>query len=409
MKLFNRPLLLILVLAALLTGCNMFSPKDQDQAAHSTANTTPANTTDDSSQSQGQNAHQSKPGSYADIWDRVRAGYGLPAVSDSKVSSYTRMYNQRYLNNFSTMAEPYLHYVVSEMEANGIPLELALIPVIESSYNPHVVSPSNTAGIWQFIPETGRNFGLKQNSGYSGRKDVVASTAAVIRYLKKLHSDFNQDWLLALAAYNAGEGTVSRAIERNQRAGKATDFWSLPLPQHTQTYIPRLMALAKVVANPQRYNLSLKAIPDTPYFVKVPLDRQINLAQAAKQADMDGNALKKLNSGMTGWLTPSTGGYQVLVPTADAAAFIRQLNNLPHTAAIPETSDTVAAKPKQGKQNKTAANTNGSYTVKSGESLWTIAKAQNTSVNSLAKLNNISPKSVLKPGQKLLLLSQTAP
>lgn len=419
MKVSIRPLLIILMAAALLTSCSMFNAKNQ--TAHKPAPET-GTQIDADSQPQTSQANPIKPSKYANIWDRVRDGYGLPAVSDSRVNTYLRNYNQRYLTTFSTLAEPYIYYVVSEMEANGIPLELALIPVIESSYNPHVVSPSNTAGIWQFIPETGRNFGLKQTSGYSGRKDVVASTAAVIRYLKKLHSDFDQDWLLVLAAYNSGEGTVANAIEKNKRAGKATDFWSLPLPAHTQTYVPRLIALAKVVANPQRFNLSLNPIPDTPYFVKVNVDRQINLAQAAKQANIDANALKKLNSGMSGWVTPA-GGYQVLVPVADAANFAVQLNNLPPLAAssIPETTDTPAAK--SGKQDKTRARTakttkesaakqssaKEGYTVKSGENLWSIAKAQNTSVNALAKLNNLSSKSVLKPGQKILVLSQANP
>lgn len=399
--------LLLIALTILLSSCHIFTGKDQQQSAPSQSTSSSSHQSEQTqSTSQYQLASPRSDSKYSNVWDRVSAGYGLPAVNDSKINSYLRWHsnNQSYINRFSVQAEPYLYYVVSEMEANGIPLEMALIPIIESSYNPHVVSPSNTAGIWQFIPQTGKNFGLKQNSGYNGRKDVVASTAAAIRYLKKLSADFNQDWLLVIAAYNAGEGTVARAIEKNKRAGKATDFWSLPLPKHTQTYIPRLIALSKVIANPQRYNVSLKEIPNTPYFVKVSLDKPINLSQAARAANLDPNALKKLNSGMNGWLTSPTGEYPVLVPVADAEEFTRQLDNLPRIAAAThsETNESTTANSGGGKPTKHAT-----HTVKSGESLWTIAKSQNTSVSKLAKLNNLSAKSVLKPGQKLRVIQTT--
>ncbi|HWV16663.1 MAG TPA: transglycosylase SLT domain-containing protein [Cellvibrio sp.] len=413
MKVSHRPLFILLLLSLILSGCSFFSPKEQSKPQDSSAQAQP-----EAPQPEAVGKVDAMPSDrdsrYSNIWDRIRSGYGLPTVSDSRLGNPARWYanKQSYINRFAGQAEPYLYYVVSEMEANGLPLELAFIPIIESSYNPHVISPSNTAGIWQFIPETGRNFGLKQNSWYNGRKDVIASTDAAIRYLKKLHDNFNSDWLLVVAAYNAGEGNISRAIERNRRAGKATDFWSLQLPKHTQDYIPQLLILAKVIANPSAHNVSLPAIANTPYFVKVNVSKQVNIAQVAKQANMDANELKKLNSGLNGWLT-SPGGQQLLVPVADAGEFTAQLNTMPTLAAIATDAEETAADKKStasGKKPKQARNESSAYyTVKSGENLWSIAKAQKISVKALAKLNEISLNAVLKPGQKLLLLSQATP
>lgn len=479
MKVSSRQFLVLILVSTLLAGCSVFSSKNTDKAQTTETAPETAQPVAETQHHKNHTTNQHSNSNYNNIWDRVRDGYGLPSVSDSQLSSNLRWFSskQSYFNRFTDQAEPYLYYVVSEMEANDIPLELALIPVLESSYDPNIKSPSNTAGIWQFVPETGRNFGLKQNSWYNGRKDVIASTDAAIRYIKKLNSDVNGDWLLTIAAYNAGEGTVNNAIEKNKRAGKPTDFWSLPLPKHTKEYIPQLIALSKVIANPQRYNISLKAIPDTPYFVKVNVDKQINLAQAAKQANIDPNELKKLNAGMNGWLTSPLGGHQLLVPVENAAEFTLQLDSLPKPAKIqwqehvakkgetvasvaklygvdagtissinnlqktqlqagqrlqiplsptsisPEATSSESTKVvadnkssnKRDKQNKNAKQEQPAkeartyYTVKSGENLWTIAKAQKISVNTLAKINDLSLNSTLKPGQKLLLLSQATP
>ncbi len=403
---------------------------------------------------------QNEDGSYNSIWDRIRNGYGLPEVNNDPINNQLRWYsnNQGHVNHFTAQCQPYLYYVVSEMETNGLPLELALLPIIESSYDPTVMSPSHAAGIWQFIPQTGKNFGLKKNNWYDGRKDVVASTEAAIRYLKKLHTMFDNDWLLAIAAYNAGEGTVARAIEKNKRAGKPTDFWSLPLSKQTQSYVPHLLALAKVISDPKQYDLTLNAVTNDPYFVKINVASQINLAQAAKLAAIDAGELKKLNAGFNGWLTHPTESCPVLVPIADAAAFTLQLESLPklaikqwqeHTVkkgetlssiakhygvsvdtittinnvkksslrlgqqlqiplsapftdpSMTEADELLAARKQQKEAGKTIY-----YTVKPGENLWSIAKAQNISRDTLAQLNHLSATSKLKPGQKILMLSQ---
>src|SRR5690606_31741321 len=181
------------------------------------------------------------------------------------------------------------------------------------------------AGIWQIVPNTGKSFGLEQIGWYDGRRDIVASTDAAIRYLKQLHAMFDEDWLLALAAYNAGQGTLRRAIKKNQRQGKPTDFWSLPLPKQTQAYVPRLLALSRVIAEPASYDLTLASIPNDPYFTPIDLDSQINLAQIALLADIDVKEIQQLNAGYSQWLTDPARPHQVLVPVAAAPTFLSHL------------------------------------------------------------------------------------
>lgn len=180
-----------------------------------------------------------------------------------------------------------MHYVVERLEERNMPLELALLPVIESAYNPFALSRSNAAGLWQFIPATGQHFNLRQTNFYDGRRDITASTNAALTYLERLHDMFNGDWMLALAAYNAGEGTVSRAIERNEKLGLPTDYWNLPLPQETQDYVPKLLALSQIVMAPDSYGISLNPINNEPYFQAVRVKRGIDLSSVAALANLD--------------------------------------------------------------------------------------------------------------------------
>jgi len=454
-----KPSLLVLPLStaislSVLVGCDTLSPKKSSEQTQSI----PASDNNISArQSVAPGIAAPSQRSYDNIWDRIRAGYGLPATSNTAIDAQIRFYtsNKKYFSKVTEQSEPYLHYVVTQMQAANIPLELALLPFVESAYNPSAVSPGN-AGMWQLAAATGKNFGLKQNSWYDGRKDVVASTDAAIRLLNKLHTMFDGDWLLAVAAYNAGEGTIQQAVEKNRRAGKPTDFWSLPLNQTTTGYIPQLLALSKIIANPERYDFQLAAIPDTPYFVKINVDSQINFADAARNTDIDVTQLKKLNAGYSGWLTDPTGPHQLLVPVADAASFTLKLDSLPkipnqkwqeHVVKKGDNLDAIAKKygvasatirstnnlkanglsvgqrlqipltplpANQYDNEKVVADNqvskdstqNNYYTVKSGENLWSIARAQKTSVNNLAQLNDMDPQASLKPGQKLIVLSQ---
>jgi membrane-bound lytic murein transglycosylase D len=387
MIMINRPLLIAISFIALLTSCNSIGLKKTEQVAP-TPQTTPAITVAPET--------QPKEPKYDSVWDRIRSGYALPQTSNSTIDAQIRFYTskKKYFYGVMQQSEPYLYFVASEMQVNGMPMELALLPFIESSYNPTASSPGNqNVGMWQFGAATGRTFGLKQNNWYDGRKDVIASTEAAIRLLKKLYARFDNDWLLAVAAYNAGDGTIQKAIDKNRRAGKPTDFWSLPLNKTTQGYIPQLLALSKIVADPNVYDFALYPIPDVPYFVKVNVGSQINIAQAAQHSALDAGLLRKLNAGFKNGITDPTEPRDLLVPIDAAATFRLQLDSLPKQAIAQPTAH----------QGKTQALY---HTVKQGESLWSIAKAKNTSPEALARLNNISTKSALQLGQKLIVSNQ---
>ncbi|MCL5801563.1 MAG: transglycosylase SLT domain-containing protein, partial [Gammaproteobacteria bacterium] len=233
--------------------------------------------------------------------------------------------DQERLGETLTRAEPYLYFVLEEIEKRQMPTEIALLPLIESAYQPLAQSDQGAAGMWQFIPSTGRNFGLKQTFWYDGRRDVIASTNAALDYLQKLNIDFEGDWLLTLAAYNAGEGAVQRAVKKNLRARKSTDFWSLDLPKETKAYIPRLLGITALVAAPDEFNVTLNPIPNAPYVASVDLDSPINLTLAAKMADISQKEMRQLNPGFLRGATAPHGPHQLLLPVDKVAAFAAKL------------------------------------------------------------------------------------
>lgn len=261
------------------------------------------------------------------IWGRMRAGFALPWRYKPHVQSEAQDYadDQRRLSETLTRAEPYLYFVLEEIEKRRMPAEIALLPLVESAYQPLAQSDQGAAGMWQFIPSTGRNFGLKQTFWYDGRRDVIASTNAALDYLQMLNADFDGDWLLTLAAYNAGEGAVQRAVKRNQRTGKATDFWSLDLPRETRAYVPRLLGIAALVAAPDEFSVTLYPIPNAPYVASVALDSPINLTLAAKMADISQKEMRQLNPGFLRGATAPNGPHQLLLPVDKVAAFTAKL------------------------------------------------------------------------------------
>ncbi|ACE85097.1 lytic transglycosylase [Cellvibrio japonicus] len=455
MKICNRPpfwtrYLALVCLFSLAACSNLQTAKES--ATHKTP--APAPVAKTKTKKEDNNKPEEK--AEANLWEELPKGFGLPQVEDSKVSNYLRWYsnNQRYIDKIAEQSKPYLYYVKSELAANNMPLELALLPIVESAYNPLANSPSKAAGIWQFMPHTGRSFGLQQNQWYDGRRDLVASTDAAIRYLSRLHNMFDGDWFLAIAAYNAGEGTVKRAIAKNQRAGKKADFWSLPLSQQTQSYVPQLLALSKVVATPHKYDLSFQPIVDAPYFTRIDIPGPIDMAQAARIANLNPQDLRLLNAGHIKWITAAPGTKELLVPVADAPALalaleqlptlgpiktesnyrvksgdtlgaiarrfgtsvaaIQKVNHLTNTnlrigqeLAIPGQaiieSSYIAQIEKELAAKQSQAVTNRYYTVKSGDNLWSIAKKHGVKLASLLKWNKLDAKSALKPGQKLVV------
>lgn len=261
-----------------------------------------------------------------DLWERVRAGFRLADLDNVRVRESERWYAERpdYVQRMTERGSRYLFHIVEEVEKRGMPTEIALLPFIESAFNPEAMSSARASGMWQFIPSTGRNFELTQNVFRDDRRDVLASTRAALDYLEKLHGMFG-DWHLALAAYNWGEGSVQRAVKRNQRKGKPADYDSLSMPRETRYYVPKLQAVKNIVANPQAFGLELPTLSNHPYFLAVPIERDIDIDVAAQLSGLTVEDFKALNPQMNRPVILAAGTPQVLLPYDNANLFVRAL------------------------------------------------------------------------------------
>jgi membrane-bound lytic murein transglycosylase D len=313
----------------------------------------------------------------ADLWGRIRSGFAIPPQDhpaiDADVDWFVR--NQSFLDRTTQRARPYLHYIVDQVESRGVPSEIALLPVVESAFQPFAHSPARASGIWQFIPETGRRFGLRQNWWYDGRRDVLASTRAALDYLTTLRDQFGGDWLLAVAAYNCGEGAVGRAIQENQRKGLPTDFWNLSLPEETRSYVPRLLALSRVVASPSAYGLQLATVPNQPYITRVSLDGPVDLNVAASVAGIPLADLRHLNPGFSRWATDPDGPHHLVLPIHKADEFSARLRDLPDHERLPWKR----------------------HVVRRGETLAMLASRYGTTADTLREANQLADGRV-RPG-----------
>ena len=261
-----------------------------------------------------------------DLWDRVRHGFGMADLDSNLVRDQERWYLSRpdYVQRMVERGSRYLFHIVEELERRNMPTELALLPFIESAYNPEAMSSARASGMWQFIPSTGRDYELKQNVFRDDRRDVLASTRAALDYLQKLYGMFD-DWQLALAAYNWGEGNVQRAVARNRKAGRGTDYSSLKMPLETQLYLPKLQAVKNIIARPADYGVALPDLWNHPYFLSVPIERDIDVAVAAQLAGMSVEDFKTLNPQMNKPVILAAGTPQILLPYDSANRFVRQL------------------------------------------------------------------------------------
>ena len=268
-----------------------------------------------------------RPTSDADLWARIRRGFTINGLTSDLVTSQEQWYATRpsYIGRMTERSSKYLYHVVEELERRNMPTELALLPFIESAFNPQAVSGAKAAGMWQFMPATGKYFALKQNVFRDDRRDVLASTKAALDYLQKLHRMFG-DWHLALAAYNWGEGSVGRAIAKNQREGLATDYSSLSMPDETRNYVPKLLAVKNIVANPQVFNATLPDIPNHPYFQSVTITRDLDVALAAKLAEIKLDDFKSLNPSANKPVIFAAGTPRILLPWDSAGIFERNLS-----------------------------------------------------------------------------------
>jgi membrane-bound lytic murein transglycosylase D len=396
------------------------------------------------------------------IWTRIIAAYQLDInIENPQITAQLNWYKARqdYLDRVTERGERYLHYIAEQIEARNIPGEIALLPIVESAFEPFAYSHGRASGVWQFIPATGRDFGLREDWWQDGRRDIRASTEAALTYLDSLQREFNGDWLLALAAYNSGAGTVRKAMRANRAKGKNVDFWSLDLPRETRDYVPKLIALAKLVRNPEQYSIALTPIPDEPYFAAVATGGQIDLAQVAELAQTSVDEIYHLNPSYSRWAIHPDGPYEILIPYEQQAAFAENIAQLPlservkwqnykvkqgdtlnsiarHFQTTPDVLKTV------NKLHKTAlrkgqdllipssmlaaneysqsanqrlerlitarqpANTvRNEHNVSNGETFWNIAKRYKVGVKELARWNGMAPKDPLKTGQKIVVWS----
>ena len=263
-----------------------------------------------------------------DLWARIRAGFGLPALDTALVKENEDWYTSRpeYVARMLARSKRYLFYIVQQVEKRGMPTEIALLPMIESAFNPNAYSRSHAAGIWQFIPSTGRNYGLKQNWWVDNRRNVIAATNAALDYLQNLHDMFG-DWELALAAYNWGEGSVAHAIARNQAKGLPTDYLSLHMPKETQSYVPRLIAVKNLIQHPHAFGIDLGVVPNTPYFTQITLTQHMDVALAAKLAETPLKEFTSLNPNYNRPVIQAKQPITLLLPVDKAEIFASNLEN----------------------------------------------------------------------------------
>jgi membrane-bound lytic murein transglycosylase D len=318
---------------------------------------------------------------YEDLWSRIRAGFAMREIDSPLVQRHEAWYLNRpeYVERMIDRSRRYLYHIVEEVEKRGMPTEIALLPMIESAFNPVAYSRMRAAGMWQFIPSTGRRYGLQQTWWYDGRRDVLAATDAALDYLQALHDMFG-DWELALAAYNWGEGAVQRAIAKNRRAGKKTNYMSLKMPKETRNYLPKLQAVKNIVANPELFKLALATVPNRPYFAVVNVPSHIDMAMAAKLADVPLEEFRYLNPGHQRPVITPVANRHLLVPIDKVDVFQSNLES-----------------------NEQPLVTWQTYQLKKSEQLEQVAEKFDISVERLKDVNGLTNRKRVRPGQMLLV------
>lgn len=316
-----------------------------------------------------------------DLWERMRNGFGMPNLDTPLVSQQQAWYLARpeYLKRVVERSRRYMHHIVEELEKRGMPTELALLPIVESAYNPMAYSRAHASGMWQFIPSTGKNYHLDQNWWMDQRRDIIASTSAALEYLQSIY-EMHGDWHLALASYNWGEGAVGRAIAKNRAKGLPTDYLSLSMPAETRNYVPKLQALKNIIAQPKLFNVQLDPIPNQPYFVTVERPANLDVAVAAKLAEMTVEEFLALNPAFNRPVMPAKGNATMVLPSEKVDVFQANLEN----------------------HDKPLTNWQA-YTIRKGEKLEGIAARHGITVARLKQVNGISAKMKIGPGHTLLV------
>lgn len=324
-----------------------------------------------------------------DLWQRVRNGFSMPDLDSPLVAQHQAWYLNRpeFLQRVFSRSRRYLYHIVAELEKRGMPTELALLPIVESSYNPQAYSPARALGIWQFVPATGKHYNLKQNAWFDERRDVVASTAAALDYLQNIY-EMHGDWHLALASYNWGEGAVGRAVAKNQAKGLPTDYLHLSMPAETRNYVPKLQAIKNIVANPELFGIKLDPIPNQPYFSAVERNEKMDIAVAARLAEIPLDEFIALNPAYSRPVMPDSADSPLLLPADKVDTFLDNLDEY-----------------KASNKPLSAWNT---HTLQRGEKLDAVARRYGLSVARLKQLNGITRRTRVGPGLALLVPGKDA-
>ena len=322
------------------------------------------------------------------IWGSLKSNFSLPGETTENPDTLNEVNwdasHAAYFASVMNRSRPYLYYILQQVRKRGLPGELVLLPIVESAYNPFAFSRTGASGLWQIMPGTASGYGVKIDWWYDGRRDIIASTNAALDYLSYLNDFFNHNWLLAIAAYNSGEGTVEDAIEYNRKHNLPTDFWSLKLPPETRSYVPKILALATIIKNSDDYPVSLPDIPNDPYLASVSVDSQIDLTRASKMAGISLEELERLNPGYNRWATDPDGPQLLILPIENAARFQEHLSQTPKSELV----------------------TWVRYKIHSGDSLINIAKKYKTTVGLLSRVNKLSHNRIYV-GDVLLIPTST--
>lgn len=461
------------VIVALLTGC--VSTNTQDNAANQAVKTSPNTPADFHKNAataeqvalrlwSGQAADiavvQPDATELEDLWQRIQMQLTFDVPQTRPIVEQRNFYSrhQAYLDRVAGRAQPFLHFIVQEIEKRNMPLELALLPIVESAFDPFAYSHAAAAGMWQFMPATGKRFGLKQNFWYDGRRDVIASTRAALDYLQFLHDRLEGDWLNAIAAYNSGEGRILAAIKRNKQKRLPTDFWSLDLPAETTAYVPKLLALVDILKRPDDFDIVWKFIANEPKIAVVEVGSQIDLAIAAEMAGLNVSELQALNPGFNQWATDPDGPHYLALPQQSVAEFQQKLVQTPSqnwvrfkrysivkgdtlgkiakahntstdaiqrinklkghtirlgqhllipTASSDESDYELSSANRVARAQQQTTGNKLTYTVQQGDTLWDISREHKVSVEQLTKWNGIAKRTPLRPGQKLVIVEQS--